>query len=46
MAGRCPHCEEEITPVSAGEPQDHTGVATVWTCPVCNKILAVSEWMD
>lgn len=46
MTGKCPYCEEEITPVSGGEPQDHSGIATVWICPICEKILSVSEWMD
>lgn len=46
MPGRCPYCEEEISPVSGGEPQGHSGVSTVWICPVCEKILGVTEWMD
>lgn len=46
MPGKCPYCEEEISPVSGGEPQEHSGVATVWICPVCEKILGVSEWLD
>jgi hypothetical protein len=46
MTGKCPHCEEEITPVGGGEPQGHSGVATVWVCPICETILGVTEWMD
>ncbi|MEF8776654.1 MAG: hypothetical protein V5A43_09175 [Haloarculaceae archaeon] len=46
MAAKCPYCEEEITPVGAGEPQGHSGVATVWICPVWEKILGVTEQMD
>lgn len=44
-AGRCPHCDEEVTPENAGEPKDHGGVASVWVCPECDAILGVSEWM-
>lgn len=46
MPGVCPFCEERIRPTSAGEPSEHTGIATVWICPLCEKILGVSEWMD
>ena len=46
MTGRCPHCEEEVTPRNGGEPGEHSGVATVWVCPVCDTILGISEWMD
>lgn len=46
MPGICPFCEERITPVAGGEPGDHAGIATVWICPLCERILGVSEWMD
>ncbi len=45
MAGICPNCGERITPAPGGEPRDHSGVATVWVCPLCEVILGVSEWM-
>lgn len=46
MPGICPFCEERIIPKSGGEPADHGGIATVWICPTCEKILGISEWMD
>lgn len=46
MPGTCPYCDEEVTPHAGGEPQGHAGVATVWICPVCNKILGITEWLD
>lgn len=45
MSGTCPYCDEEVDPVRGGEPQDHAGIATVWICPVCERILGISEWM-
>ena len=46
MPGTCPNCEERVTPVSGGEPNDHAGVATVRICPICETTLGISEWMD
>jgi len=45
----CPHCEKEITTVSAKRMRSTLGVRYIYFCSHCRKVLGVSQrkgfWM-
>lgn len=39
----CPHCEAELTAVAARRLDEPLGVATMFCCPSCGKVLGVGH---